>query len=59
MKAILIREGDYFLSLRNRIGKAREHKADLFISIHADAFKDQLRSPFRLTIWLPHYLPLC
>jgi len=40
MKAILIREGDYFLSLRSRIGKAREHKADLFISIHADAFRD-------------------
>ncbi len=40
MKAVLIREGDYFLSLRNRIGKAREHKADLFISIHADAFRD-------------------
>lgn len=40
MKAVLIREGDYFLSLRNRIGKAREHRADLFISIHADAFKD-------------------
>ncbi len=40
MKAVLIREGDYFLSLLNRIGKAREHKADLFISIHADAFRD-------------------
>jgi N-acetylmuramoyl-L-alanine amidase len=40
MKAVLIREGDYFLSLSNRIGKAREHKADLFISIHADAFRD-------------------
>jgi N-acetylmuramoyl-L-alanine amidase len=40
MKAVLIREGDYFLSLRTRIGKAREHKADLFISIHADAFRD-------------------
>jgi len=40
MKAVLIREGDYFLSLRNRIGKARKHKADLFISIHADAFRD-------------------
>ncbi len=40
MKAVLIREGDYFLSLRKRIGKAREHKADLFISIHADSFKD-------------------
>ncbi len=40
MKAVLIREGDYYLRLRNRIEKAREHKADLFISIHADAFKD-------------------
>ena len=40
MKAVLIREGDYFLSLRSRMGKAREHKADLFISIHADAFRD-------------------
>lgn len=40
MKAVLIREGDYFLRLRNRIEKARKHKADLFVSIHADAFKD-------------------
>ena len=40
MKAVLIREGDYYLRLRNRIEKARKHKADLFISIHADAFKD-------------------
>ena len=40
MKAVLVREGDYFLRLRNRIKKAREHKADLFVSIHADAFKD-------------------
>lgn len=40
MKAVLIREGDYFLRLRKRIEKAREHKADLFVSIHADAFRD-------------------
>ncbi len=40
MRAVLIREGDYFIRLRNRIEKAREHKADLFISIHADAFHD-------------------
>jgi N-acetylmuramoyl-L-alanine amidase len=38
MRAVLIRDGDYFLSLRRRIDLAREHKADLFISIHADAF---------------------
>lgn len=40
MRAVLVREGDYFLSLRQRISKTRENKADLFVSIHADAFKD-------------------
>ena len=37
MRAVLIRDGDYFLSLRKRIDLARQHQADLFISIHADA----------------------
>ncbi|MEM7027606.1 MAG: N-acetylmuramoyl-L-alanine amidase [Pseudomonadota bacterium] len=41
MRAVLIRTGDYYMSLRKRIKKAREHKADLFISIHADAFRDR------------------
>ena len=40
MRAVLIRDGDYFLSLRQRIDQARKHKADLFVSIHADAFHD-------------------
>ncbi|MEM6998559.1 MAG: N-acetylmuramoyl-L-alanine amidase [Pseudomonadota bacterium] len=40
MKAVMIREGDYYMSLRKRINKAREYKADLFMSIHADAFRD-------------------
>ncbi len=40
MKAVLIRDGDYYVGLRQRIHKARQHKADLFVSIHADAFKD-------------------
>ena len=40
MRAVLIRKGDYYIKLRNRIMKAREHKADLFVSIHADAFRD-------------------
>ena len=40
MRAVLIRKGDYYIKLRNRIEKAREYKADLFISIHADAFRD-------------------
>ncbi len=38
MKAVLIRNGDYFIPLRGRIKKARDLKADLFLSIHADAF---------------------
>ncbi len=37
MKAVMIREGDYLVSLRKRIAKARSKKADLFISLHADA----------------------
>jgi len=41
MRAVMIRSGDYFLSLRQRTVRARKHKADLFISIHADAFDDR------------------
>lgn len=41
MKPVLIRDGDYYIDLRERINKAREHKADLFISLHADAFKNR------------------
>lgn len=37
MKGVMIREGDYYISLRKRIEKARKNRADLFISIHADA----------------------
>lgn len=40
MRAVLTREGDYYIGLRQRIEKARKHRADLFISIHADAFHD-------------------
>jgi len=38
MHAVLIRDGDYFVPLANRVNKARAVKADLFISVHADAF---------------------
>ena len=38
MKSILIRDGDYYLKLGERIQKARKHRADVFVSIHADAF---------------------
>ncbi len=39
MKAVLVRKGDYYISLRERMNIARKANADLFISIHADAFK--------------------
>lgn len=38
MRALLTRDGDYFVPLGTRVVKARKFKADLFISIHADAF---------------------
>jgi N-acetylmuramoyl-L-alanine amidase len=38
MRALLIRDGDYFVSLYDRTSKARRAQADLFVSIHADAF---------------------
>jgi N-acetylmuramoyl-L-alanine amidase len=38
-KALMIRTGDYYVGLRKRTSVAREKQADLFISIHADAFK--------------------
>ena len=37
-KAVLTRERDQFVVLRNRVKKAREHRADLFLSLHADSF---------------------
>jgi N-acetylmuramoyl-L-alanine amidase len=41
IQPVLIREGDYYISLRGRIRKARAHKADLFVSVHADAAKNR------------------
>lgn len=41
MRAIMTRNSDRFLTLRGRIKKAREQKADVFISIHADAVDDR------------------
>ena len=38
MRGLLTRDGDYFVPLGTRVVKARKFKADLFISIHADAF---------------------
>jgi N-acetylmuramoyl-L-alanine amidase len=41
MRAFLTRDGDYFVPLADRVKKARRVQADLFISIHADAFINQ------------------
>lgn len=38
MRAFLTRDGDYFVPLGTRVDKARRVQADLFVSIHADAF---------------------
>ncbi|OQY54175.1 MAG: hypothetical protein B6247_12535 [Candidatus Parabeggiatoa sp. nov. 2] len=43
MRAVLIRNGDYFLSLSKRLELARQYQADLFISLHADAYPDDNR----------------
>ncbi len=41
MRPVLTRDGDYYIGLRRRVDIARSQKADLFISIHADAFKNR------------------
>jgi N-acetylmuramoyl-L-alanine amidase len=38
LRAVLIRDGDYYVALHDRVDKARRIRADLFVSIHADAF---------------------
>lgn len=41
MKAVLTRDGDHFVALRERIRRARVAQADLFVSVHADAVADR------------------
>ena len=38
LRAVLTRDDDYFVPLNSRVIKARKLKADIFVSIHADAF---------------------
>lgn len=38
IRVMLTRDGDYFVPLGTRVEKARKVQADLFVSIHADAF---------------------
>jgi N-acetylmuramoyl-L-alanine amidase len=41
MRGVLTRDSDYFIPLHGRVVKARKLQADLFVSIHADAFTSQ------------------
>ncbi len=41
MQAVLTRTGDYYVGLRKRTRIARDLEADIFVSIHADAFKNK------------------
>ncbi len=50
MQAVLTRDGDYFVPLAERYHKARAAKADLFISIHADA--DPTHSATGSSVWV-------
>ncbi|XOV80212.1 MAG: N-acetylmuramoyl-L-alanine amidase [Aestuariibacter sp.] len=50
MHAVLTRTGDYHIDLNQRPGIARENKADLFVSIHADAFTQP--GPNGASVWV-------
>ncbi len=39
LRPVMIRKGDYYISLGGRVRKARKQQADLFISVHADGFR--------------------
>lgn len=40
MRPIMIRKGDYYVGLKNRVKLARKNQADILISLHADAFRN-------------------
>ncbi len=40
-RAVLTRDGDYYVSFNQRLGVARKHQASLFISVHADAARNR------------------
>jgi N-acetylmuramoyl-L-alanine amidase len=42
MRAVMVRKGDYFVDLRKRMEIARAANADLFISVHADAYQNPI-----------------
>ncbi|WP_404408962.1 N-acetylmuramoyl-L-alanine amidase [Pseudidiomarina marina] len=50
MQAYLIRSGDYYVGLKDRTRKAEDIKADLLVSIHADAFTSP--QPRGASVWV-------
>ena len=38
MRSVMVRDGDYYIALSDRVTKSRRVQADLFVSIHADAW---------------------
>lgn len=50
MKAVMTRSGDYFVNLNKRSEIARTSKADLLVSIHADAFTSP--QPHGASVWV-------
>lgn len=54
MRAVLIREGDYYVGLRDRMVRARRHQADMFVSIHADAFRNRRIRGSSVYVLSPH-----
>ncbi|WP_163935711.1 N-acetylmuramoyl-L-alanine amidase [Paraferrimonas sp. SM1919] len=50
LKGVLIRSGDYYIDLNGRSVRARKQKADLLLSIHADAFTSP--KPRGASVWL-------
>jgi N-acetylmuramoyl-L-alanine amidase len=49
-KAVLIRTGDYYVKLEDRTTRAAQSRADMFVSIHADAFKQS--SVSGASVWI-------
>ena len=50
MRAVMIRNGDYYVNLNRRSELARQSKADLLVSIHADAFTSPV--PAGASVWV-------
>lgn len=53
-RPVLTRHGDYFIPLRGRLALARKNRGDMFIAIHADAYKDPYATGASVFALSPH-----